>query len=70
VLTKVLGDRKLQEQLQQASQHPGQSGQPGRPRYDDLLPLWDNGEYFPLAFSRVKVERVTRHRLKLIPAAR
>jgi hypothetical protein len=29
VLTKVLSDPKLQEQLQQASQHPGRSGQPG-----------------------------------------
>ena len=47
---------------------PGQSGQPGSPHYDDLLPLWQKGEYFPLAFSRAKVEKVTRHWLKLIPA--
>jgi len=29
--------------------------------------LWDKGEYFPLAYSRSKVEEVTRHRLKLLP---
>jgi penicillin amidase len=53
-----------------ATSAPGQSGQPGSPHYDDLLPLWQKGEYFPLAFSRTKVEGVTRHRLKLTPAGR
>ncbi|HEX5273086.1 MAG TPA: penicillin acylase family protein, partial [Gemmataceae bacterium] len=51
-----------------ATSAPGQSGQPGSPHYDDLLPLWRKGEYFPLAFSRAKVETVTIHRLKLVPA--
>jgi penicillin amidase len=51
-----------------ATSAPGQSGQPGSPHYDDLLPLWQKGKYFPLAFSRAKVESVTRHRLKLMPA--
>ncbi len=46
---------------------PGQSGQPGSPHYDDLLPLWAEGKYFPLTFSRKKVEEVTRHRLVLQP---
>jgi penicillin amidase len=50
-----------------ATSAPGQSGQPGSPHYDDLLPLWQKGEYFPLAFSRNKVEEVTAHRLRLIP---
>jgi penicillin amidase len=53
-----------------ATSAPGQSGQPGSPHYDDLLPLWAEGEYFPLAFSRARVEAVTRHRLWLIPAAK
>jgi penicillin amidase len=53
-----------------ATSAPGQSGQPGSPHYNDLLPLWQKGEYFPLAFSRAKVEEVTRHRLKLTPAGR
>lgn len=46
---------------------PGQSGQPGSPHYDDLLPLWAAGDYFPLAYSREKVEEVCQHRLKLLP---
>jgi penicillin amidase len=53
-----------------ATSAPGQSGQPGSPHYGDLLPLWQRGEYFPLAFSRARVEEVTRHRLKLTPAGR
>jgi len=46
---------------------PGQSGQPGSPHYDDLLPLWTSGEYFPLKFTRPAVEGVTKHRLMLQP---
>jgi penicillin amidase len=46
---------------------PGQSGQPGSPHYNDLLPLWAEGQYFPLVYSRDKVESVTRHRLTLQP---
>jgi len=36
---------------------PGQSGQPGSRHYSDLLPLWSEGKYFPLAYSRDAVER-------------
>jgi penicillin amidase len=50
-----------------ATSAPGQSGQPSSPHYADLLPLWAKGEYFPLAFSRKKVEEVTQHRLELRP---
>jgi len=50
-----------------ATSAPGQSGQPGGPHYADLLPLWANGEYFPLAFSRAKVEEVAANRLRLHP---
>lgn len=50
-----------------ATSVPGQSGQPGSPHYADLLPLWAEGKYFPLAYSRQKVEQVTRHRLRLAP---
>jgi penicillin amidase len=53
-----------------ATSAPGQSGQPGSPHYDDLVPLWQKGEYFPLSFSRARVEAVTRHRLQLLPARR
>lgn len=51
-----------------ATSAPGNSGQPGSPHYDDLAQMWNNAEYFPLAFSRAKVESVTRHRLVLEPA--
>jgi penicillin G amidase len=51
-----------------ATSAPGQSGQPASPHYADLLPLWAKSEYFPLAFTRAKVEAVTRHRLMLKPA--
>jgi len=50
-----------------ATSTPGQSGQPGSPHYSDLLPLWAEGKYFPLAYSRSKVEEVTKHRLRLLP---
>ncbi|MCE9563050.1 MAG: penicillin acylase family protein [Planctomycetes bacterium] len=50
-----------------ATSAPGQSGQPGSPHYADLAPLWAKGEYFPLAYSRPKVETVTQHRLTLRP---
>jgi penicillin amidase len=53
-----------------ATNVPGQSGQPGSPHYDDLLPKWAREEYIPLAFSRAKVESVTQHRLSLQPATK
>ena len=46
---------------------PGQSGQPGARHYDDLLPLWSAGEYFPLKFSRAAVDAVTADVLILTP---
>jgi penicillin amidase len=50
-----------------ATSTPGQSGQPGSPHYDDLLPLWAAGEYFPLYYSRPRVEEATTQRLRLRP---
>ena len=49
---------------------PGQSAQPESPHYADLLPLWANGEYFPLLFSRKRVEAATQHVLILEPTRR
>ena len=46
---------------------PGQSGQPGSRHYEDLLPLWDSAEYFPLVYSRPAVEAATVDRLLLRP---
>lgn len=47
---------------------PGQSGDPASPHYRDLAPLWVQGRYFPLAYSREAVEKVTRTRLMLQPS--
>lgn len=49
---------------------PGQSAQPESPHYADLLKPWANGEYFPLVFSRKRVEEETRHVLILEPGRR
>jgi penicillin G amidase len=46
---------------------PGQSGQPGSPHYDDLLPLWTQGKYFPLSYSKQAVDRETTDVLELKP---
>jgi len=46
---------------------PGQSGQPGSKHYDDLLPLWLEGRYFPLSYSKTAVEAVTSDTLVLTP---
>jgi penicillin amidase len=51
-----------------ATNVPGQSGQPESEFYGNLLPLWDRGEYFPLAYGRAHVDREAAHRLTLRPA--
>ena len=46
---------------------PGQSAQPGSKHYGDLLPLWAEGNYFPLLYSKAKVETMAKDRLTLEP---
>jgi penicillin amidase len=46
---------------------PGQSGQPESPYYGNLLPLWADDQYFPMAFSRGLVDQKTAHTLTLQP---
>lgn len=46
---------------------PGQSGNPSSPHYRDLAPMWAEGRYFPLAYSRQAVERHVRTRLEFTP---
>ncbi len=46
---------------------PGQSGDPASPHYRDLFAPWAEGGYFPVAYSRLKVESVTESRILLIP---
>jgi penicillin G amidase len=50
-----------------ATSVPGQSGQPGSRHYGDLLPLWGEGRYFPLLFSRAKIEAAAKEKLTLLP---
>jgi penicillin amidase len=47
---------------------PGQSGDPDSPHYRDLFDLWAEGTYFPIFFSREKIESVTEMTLVLEPA--
>lgn len=49
---------------------PGQSADPRSPHYRDLLGLWANDQYFPLVYSRARVEQETEQILWLRPAAR
>jgi penicillin amidase len=53
-----------------ATNVPGQSAQPGSEYYDNLLPLWGSDQYFPLVFSRRRVEQETKHVLRLTPQRR
>jgi penicillin amidase len=46
---------------------PGQSGQPGSKHYSDLLPLWTEGQYFPLAYSNAAVKKAATDVLVLKP---
>jgi penicillin amidase len=48
---------------------PGQSGDPASPHYRDLAPLWLRGEYFPLLYSRDKIEAALSRRIDLLPAS-
>jgi len=47
---------------------PGQSGDPYSAHYRDLFPMWAEGSYVPLAFSREAVDRVAEKVIKLTPA--
>jgi penicillin G amidase len=39
--------------------NPGQSGDPRTPHYRDLFEPWSRGKYFPIFYTRPKVESVT-----------
>jgi penicillin amidase len=49
---------------------PGQSADPTSQHYSDLLALWGNDRYFPLVYSRARVEAETREVLWLRPERR
>jgi penicillin G amidase len=46
---------------------PGQSGDPFSAHYRDLFPMWAEGSYVPLAFSRAAVDRVAETVIALTP---
>ena len=46
---------------------PGQSGDPDSPFYENLFGLWANDRYFPVFYSRERVESVAAERLMLTP---
>ena len=48
---------------------PGQSGNPDSPHYRDLFELWARGKYFPIFYSRVKVDSVAESTTWLHAAA-
>jgi|TARA_B100000315_G_scaffold259761_1_gene317090 penicillin amidase len=52
-----------------ATSAPGQSGDPDSPHYRDLFQLWVKHQYFPIFFSREKIESVTEQRAWLTPRA-
>ena len=52
-----------------ALNNPGQSGDPRSPHYRDLFELWSAGRYFPIFYSRARVESVTEHTQMLQPAS-
>ena len=45
--------------------NPGQSGDYQSPHYSDLYELWGAGKYFPVLYSRDKVESAAEHRTLL-----
>jgi len=47
---------------------PGESGVPGSAHYSDLMPLWDQGQYIPMLYSRAAVEQHVSERVILEPA--
>lgn len=50
-----------------ASNTPGQSGDPDHPHYRNLFELWAKDRFFPLFYSRKKVESVKEYALELLP---
>jgi penicillin amidase len=48
--------------------NPGQSGDVNDPHYRDLYQLWARGKYFPIFYSRPKVESVTEKSWHMEPA--
>jgi penicillin amidase len=48
---------------------PGQSGNPDDPHYENLFDLWANDRYFPVFYSRERVESVADRVTHLVPGS-
>ena len=46
---------------------PGQAGDPDSPHYRDLFEVWARDRYFPIFFSRAKIDSVTESKTVLRP---
>lgn len=46
---------------------PGQSGDPNHKNYRNLFDLWVNDQFFPVFFSREKIESVKEETFRLLP---
>ena len=53
--------------LMTATNAPGQSGDPANKHYKDLFVSWGKNEYFPLYFSRNKIQTVKEKIVRLMP---
>jgi penicillin amidase len=51
-----------------AQNNPGQSGDVNSPHYRDLYELWARGKYFPILYSRPRIESVLEKKVQLTPA--
>lgn len=50
-----------------ATNAPGQSGNPDSPFYDNLFDIWAYDQFFPLYYSRDKIEEILKRRLVFKP---
>ncbi len=50
-----------------ANNSPGQSGNPDHKHYDNLFEQWSKDQYFPLYYSREKVESILDYSYQLMP---
>jgi penicillin amidase len=48
---------------------PGQSGDPASPHYADLFKMWAEGRYFPVYFTRAKIESAAEKTILLVPSS-
>jgi len=48
---------------------PGQSGDPSSPHYNDLFPLWAEGKFVPMLWTREAIDRAASGVIQLVPEA-